>query len=65
MWNVYVIEDGGCERFNSKPYDTEQVAQLLDTIGDVAMVLLMRYDCSEGANHESDQETVRVDHCDP
>jgi hypothetical protein len=44
MWNVYVCNGGSCDRINSQPYDSEQVAMLLETLNGVAMLLLLRYD---------------------
>jgi hypothetical protein len=32
MWNVFVIDNGECERVNSHPYDVEQLAELLNEL---------------------------------
>lgn len=35
MWNVFVIDNGECQRLNSQPYDIEQIAELLDQLAEL------------------------------
>jgi len=50
MWNVFVIDNGECERVNSQPYDIEQIAQLLNELAELdeplGSVLITEVRCS-------------------
>ncbi len=50
LWNVYLL-DSECTRVNAEPYDAEQVSMLLESLDDVAMLILVRYDEGRGTKN--------------
>lgn len=45
LWNVYVVDQAGeCVKYNSEPYDSEEVAIVLETLDDVVSIQLIPID---------------------
>lgn len=40
LWNVFLIEDGECSRFNSEPYDAAEIGMVLNMLNGQTVILV-------------------------